>query len=477
MRAGFFATDITPPAGTMMAGNYSPMFIQGVKTPVKVRAAMFEKDGKHVAFAVIDCCTLDRTLIDKALKYYAEADAPKIDSYIISATHAHSAGAVSTFMQGDIIPKMDPKIVKLIKLSAVPDGWFVEFVARQIATALRECAKRLEPAVFGTGKGEEKGFTFNRRLFCKDGHAYSHPGKNNPDIIGYANEIDPMVGVLGAWRADGTLIGVMVNFCCHGTCYGAANAHGDWIYYVEETLQKLYGTATGVVVLNGPCGDVTQVDNMSGTRDFGDDIARRLGFRVAAEAAKALEAAPKQQDPTLAFADRILDVKRRIPTPESLEEARKIVDSTMDNTFGVDAVFARERLFAGELQRLAPVKKVPLTAIQIGDALFLSNPAEYFTSLSLRIKRSTPFVNTMITELANDCVGYVPDADAFDPARGGGYETRLTSYSCLCPEAGDMIADTLIDMSRGFVPDTVKVDEPCPVGDYWTYGHCGPEVN
>jgi hypothetical protein len=82
----------------------------------------------------------------------------------------------------------------------------------------------------------------------------------------------------------------------------------------------------------------------------------------------------------------------------------------------------------------------------------------------------------MITELANDCIGYVADKAAFDPKTGGGYETCLTAYSCLVPDAGDLIADALIDMSRAFTPDTVPVDESMPQGSYWSYGSRGPDL-
>ncbi len=475
MKAGFFATDITPPTGTMQAGNYSPQFINGVAGAVKIRASMFEKGDQHVLFAVVDCCSLSKTFINKALSHYAKTDGPKIDSYIISATHTHSGPAISTFLQSDLVDKLAPEAVALTKDSAVPDDWFVEYAARQLATAIQMAAHRMEPAVISVGKGQESGFAFNRRLVCKDGRAYSHPGKMNPDIVDFANPIDPMVGVLGAWREDGSLIGAMVNFCCHGTCYSGHLAHGDWIPYVEETLQKHFGPNTGVVILNGPCGDVTQVNNLSRARDFGLDIAERLGVRIGAEALKVLVSTPKQDDPTLAFKDTVLPIPRRVPDQELLKKAWEIVRSGEDPRH-TEPVFARERILASELQRVQPIKDVPLTAIQIGSALFLSVPAEYFTSLSLRIKASTPFDVTMITELANDCIGYVADKAAFDPKTGGGYETCLTAYSCLVPDAGDRIADALIDMSRAFTPDTVPVDESMPQGSYWTYGSRGPDL-
>lgn len=474
MRAGFFATNITPPMGTMQAGNYSPAYIKGVAGDMKVRAAVFENEGRNVAFAVVDCCSLARVEINRALEYYSRMNAPKIDSFIISATHTHSGPSVSSFVQADLIDCMKPEVKALLKDSPMPDRWFVDYVCRQIATAIAVAAQRLEPAMISTGKGEEGEFIFNRRFYCKDGRAYSHPGKMNPDIVKPAGPVDPMVGVIGAWRQDGSLIGALVNYSCHGTAYSGHDAHGDWICYVDETVKKLFGSEAGVVVLNGPCGDVTQVDNRSFSRDFGIDIARRIGFRVGAEAAKVLISAPKQDNATLAFADEMLPVSHRVPRPESIEEAWKIVRETEANPTCTEAVFARERIFASELLRLQPERSVPLTAIQIGDALVLSVAAEYFTEMSLRIKAESPFEKTLVVELANDCVGYVPTKEAFDEKTGGGYETCLTGYSNLCIDAGDLIADKLIAMSKNFTPDEL---EPVTgkVGTYWTYGTRGPD--
>ena len=42
MKAGFFASNITPPIGTMQAGGYNEAHIKGIAGPLKVRAAVFE---------------------------------------------------------------------------------------------------------------------------------------------------------------------------------------------------------------------------------------------------------------------------------------------------------------------------------------------------------------------------------------------------------------------------------------------------
>ena len=478
MQAGFFSTDITPPIGAMRAGNYSRMYIAGVTGAMKVRAAVFEQDGYRVGIAGVDCCTIDRSLIKKALDHVLELEKMQFAETIISASHTHTGASASSFIDLEQAAKMDPKVVALTEYTPLPSDWYVDWVARQLATALIMAARRVEPALIGTGIGEEGGFTFNRRLFLKDGRAYSHPGKMNPDIVRPAGPVDPSVGVIGAWRQDGTLLGCLINFSCHGTTYGSAGTHADWYHFVEETIKRVFGPETGVVVLNGPCGDVTQVNNQSTSVDYGVDVSRRLGGRVGAEAVKVLYGSPRHAFTKLAGLTKVVPIARRAPRPDSLPQAWKDVEAHRADPGHPDAVFGRERLYAAELARVQPQKPVILTAVQIGDAVLLSTPAEYFTSLSLRIKAESPFARTLVVELANDCVGYVPDKAAFDPRTGGGYETVLTSYSNLIPDAGDIIADNLIAMSRSLTPEAAP--EPTPAaapGKVWDYGRRGPDLD
>ena len=48
MQAGFFTTDITPPLGTMRAGNYRRMYISGIAAPESACAVLSRTAARSV---------------------------------------------------------------------------------------------------------------------------------------------------------------------------------------------------------------------------------------------------------------------------------------------------------------------------------------------------------------------------------------------------------------------------------------------
>jgi neutral ceramidase len=333
------------------------------------------------------------------------------------------------------------------------------------------------PASVGFGTGHEDKVSFNRRMKMKNGLAYSHPGPGNPDIVGYAGPIDPQVGVIAAWDLNGTLLGTIVNFACHATT-SPGGISANWIQYLEQSIQGALQTRTPVVFLQGACGDITQVDNLSPYQRPGpEEWSKLVGGRVGAEAVKVILSMPKTKDVTLDAKQKVWPIKRRIPSPETVQKSLEIVEKGKNPLDPTEWTFAKEIVMLDALVKKEPACEVEVQAIQVGPVVCVSNPAEYFVENGLRIKKDSGFPMTFPTELANGCTGYVPTEEAFGP-NGGGYETRLTYYSNLEVTAGTQMADVGIELSKQMTPD--KMPEPLKslpfAGKPWTYGAVPPQL-
>src|SRR5690606_37388594 len=145
------------------------------------------------------------------------------------------------------------------------------------------------------------------------------------------------------------------------------------------------------------------------------------------------------------------NMKRRLPTKEKVAEARKIVQKTQQEVGHTRWTFAKETLLLDAIARKVPTVPVEIQVVQIGPVAFITNPAEYFCQAGLEIKSNSPFEYTFIAMLTNGCVGYVPTRQALSEG-GGGYETRLTSYSSLYVGAAERMAEIGITLARELNP-------------------------
>jgi hypothetical protein len=310
----------------------------------------------------------------------------------------------------------------------------------------------------------------------KNGMTWSHPGRGNPDTVSYAGPIDPEVGVIGAWDKTNRLLGVIVNFACHATT-SPPGFSANWIHYLEQTIRGGLGTDVPVAFLQGDCGDITQVDNLDPYQPpSGERQAQIVGGSVGAEAMKVLlRTEPGIAGPVDARS-KVWKIKRRVPDPERVKRCLELMQKPEKEVDRTEWIFAKEIVLLDALIAKQPDVEVEVQAIQIGPAVFVSNPAELFVEFGLDLKKRSNFKLTFPVELANGCVGYVPTEEAFGP-HGGGYETRLTSYSNLEITAGRQFIEAGLELIQQMTP--AKIPEPPRAPLYktpWSYGNVPPEV-
>ena len=479
MKVGFAERDITPEIGMEQPGGYVKSFHRSFHDPCKVRAAVFDDGSKRVAVVGVDALVIREPQVQAARERIAARTGIPPEAILIAASHSHSSGPTGMVLPGEYDHASEFVRKLAYEMSSCADAAYLERVVDAIAEAVCAADSARVPALCGAGKGLESGVSFNRRFRMKNGLTYTHPGQGNPDIVEVAGPIDPEVGVVGCWDTSGKFLGCLVNFACHATT-NPGGISANWIYFMERVIRGAMEAPEAVVVfLPGACGDVTQVDNLSPyANPPGARWAQIVGGAVGAEAVKVLIKMERGALVPVDYRVKRWTVARRVPKPERVKRCYEIAAKDPKEVGHTDWVFAKEIVLLDALLQKSPMAEVEVQAIQIGPVVLLANPAELFCQLGLDIKAGSPFPLTFPVELANGCVGYVPTEEALGP-HGGGYETRLTSYSNLEPTAGTQIVRECVELARSLTPGKLPTRPPAPPfqGSGWSYGNVPPELD
>lgn len=472
---GLAEEDVTPDLGMERPGNYVKNYLQRFYDPCKVRAAAFGSGEERVAVVGLDALVVPRSTVLAARRRIEQRCGIPGDRVMVAASHSHSSGPTGMVQPGEYDHASGFVQQLAYEESSAADADYLQLVEDRIVSAVARADAAREPALCGFGFGREEAAAINRRVRMRNGLTYTHPRQGNPDVAGGPGPMDPEVGVIGVWDRHRRLRGALVNYACHATA-GPPGVSANWIYWMERVIRGAFGPDVVVVFTAAPSGDVTQVDNFGPYRNrSGSEAQQFVGGRVGAEAVKTLLAVQPGAFSPLHARTKLLQIPRRPPSRETLERAHRIVrDDRVRETDRAEWVFAKETVMLDALLTVAPIAEVEIQAVQVGPALFVSNPAEYFVEYGLRIKEASPFPFTFPVELANGSVGYVPTLESFGE-HGGGYETRLTSYSNLEIDAGDRIAEASIELARSLTPGPVPEPPPAPpFSGPWDYGDNPP---
>jgi hypothetical protein len=403
LQVGAAAVVITPPEGTPLAGYYS---IRGSKTVIDdiyAKTIVLEKDGTKVALVVCDLISLPRHSVNDARRLIEKQAGIPGANVMISATHTHT---------GPVIAR-ESSIDELTGATTDLGKRYTEALPEKIARSVVEANKKLTTAKAAAGIGKEEGISFNRRFVMKDGSVSWNPAKQHPGILRPAGPIDPDVGVIYFEDARARPLATYVNFALHPDTVGGDGVSADYAGVISRLLGDYKGADMLTVFANGCCGNINHRDIAWADRQKGITEARRIGTVLAGNVLKTYTRMKPLADGPLQVKSAIVELDLPPIADADIEKANDVVMRVNNpKTAFLDKVKAFQTLDVAA--RKGKPLEVEVQIIALGNqAAWVSLPGEIFVELGLDIKKASPFAYTMIAELANGSIGYIPNLSAY----------------------------------------------------------------
>jgi len=434
LEAGVAVVDITPPLGYRMAGYYSERFNTGTKDPLNAKVIVFRQGETSTAMIFCDLIGLIAEQTGPARQEIEKATGIPVEAINISATHSHTGplfwGLFRDQFHQDAIKEHGKDIREEIDYN--------KFLTECWVKGVKEAQSKLAPVQLSHGRGKETRLAFNRRFFMNDGSVVFNPGLKNPNIDRAAGPIDPTVEIIRVQSDAGETpvdLGTIISFALHLDTVGGTEYSADFPAYLQQTLQKELGSDSICLFGNGTCGDINHVDAMGGKVGKTAEIGQMLGETVIAE----LSRLAPVKTPELAFSSVRYEQAVQTRTAEELETAWKYFPPT-ENNVGPPYALVKAYTTIDLQQYKNGVTEVEVSVVKLSDDLaIVFLPGEVFVELGMEIKDLSPFEQTLVVELANDCPYYVPTARGY---MEGSYEVM---NSRLAPGAGEVMVKCALE--------------------------------
>ena len=443
-RAGAATSNITPPLGGGIVGNWiSPPATQ-VHDELHARCLVLDDGETRIGIVLVDSVGVTRPVFDHAKSRLAKEAGLPASHVLMAATHSHSS--------------VSARGMDRFEYNSVLDD-YQSFLASRIVDGVKRAINNLEPARIGWGVGHEPAHVSNRRWFMKDGFDISNPfgGKDqvrmNPPrgkmLHKPAGPIDPQVPVLSVQSKAGRPIALLANYSLHyvgGVPKGHLSA--DYFGMFADRIQQLIGADRQDppfvgIMSNGTSADINNID-FTGKRPRRKpyEQMRIVANDLAAEAFKVYQKIEHRDWVPLKAAAKELELKVRRPTPDLIARAHRILASPKaanPNTTDKDVVYAKRAL---KLEKFEPTTEVFIQTFRVGELGIAAMPFEVFAEIGLDIKEKSPFQPSFTIELANGTFGYLPTPGQH---KLGGYETWLGT--CWVEfGASEKITKTVVDL-------------------------------
>ena len=227
----------------------------------------------------------------------------------------------------------------------------------------------------------------------------------------------------------------------------------DYFGYFAKVMKHLKGEQFNTVFLNGACGDINNVDINDRNQLSGLPQIKKVCNTLAGVALGVIENLKTVDECKIGAVNSEFKFKRKSITPEDIAIAEKILSEGIEATEDFYSwqsgmaipmrwreTIARECLFLKDIPEQLCTE---VQGIQIGDSAIIGLPGEIFAQIGLDIKANSPFPVTLISELANDYIGYVATDEALEQ---GGYETWAARSALSGPGTAKAMVDLSVEL-------------------------------
>ena len=437
---GASALKITPPLGSAMAGYFHNRGAEAVHDDLYAKALIMQKDGVCAALLVCDLISVPREVTEQ-VRAIAEKDLGIPGSNVmISATHAHTGPVMASEADAYNLP---PEMRKIA-------SEYSQSLPGKIVNCIRIAIRNMQSTKISAAAGTEYTLAFNRRFFMKDGTVGWNPGKRNPDILRPTGPVDSWVPVVYFESSGGRPLATYVNFAMHLDTVGGLEFSADYPCTLAKLLAEVKGPEMVTIFSIGAAGNINHLDVDDPNPQSGHYEAARIGTVLAADVLETY----RHLQPVAADRIQCRNKVVRLPLP-SVTQADVQWAKEIGTKFGrpgaapfMDQVRA-DKIMAVSARQGKPIE-AEVQVITIGNQLaWVGLPGEVFVELGLAIKRASPFPLTVVAELANDDIGYVPNREAYPQGAYEPVSARVAQGS------GEMLVDAAVRLLTELYRETV----------------------
>ena len=424
LNVGVAEVDFTPPPGLPLMGHTRDDYAaRDTHDPLRARALVVANAARaRVALLTLDLCMLNRAQARMLREHIGAHSGLSPDNILIAATHTHGG----------------PAPFSIYGAPAASDAEVESFLMKA-ADAVIQADKRLRPAALKFGWAGERTLSFNRRLHCFDGKTHMNWEELAPGfVLAGLGPIDSEVCALSVGDG-GVPAAALVNFALHPAILDYENHSytADYIGYLDTALRSIFRNDFTTLFFNGCCANVNHINHADPSSPRrGYPTAQRVGYVLAAAVARAMRSSAPVTGDTISVSREMVKLKRFKISDRLYAQSKRFLESPQqESPPGGDGLdFAQSAPLWVKMREQQQVPDaVEVMALRIGSVGIVGLPGEGFCEMGLAIKQNSPAEHTIVIELANDAVGYLPIREAYEQ---GGYEVTpgATVYAPGCGE-------------------------------------------